>query len=55
MFAHVVMFRPPASLTDSDREALLEAMRRAFSNIAEIKRVRVGRRKLMGRGYESLT
>ncbi len=53
MFAHVVMFRPPASLAQSDREALLEAMRRAFSNIAEIKRVRVGRRKLIGRGYES--
>lgn len=53
MIAHVVMFRPPASLTDSDRDALLEAMRHAFSNIAAIKRVRVGRRTLLGRGYES--
>ena len=54
MIAHVVMFRPPATLTASDREALLDAMRHAFSNIPEIKRARVGRRKLIGRGYEAL-
>jgi len=54
MIAHVVMFRPPATLTASDREALLDAMRHAFSNIPEITRARVGRRKLIGRGYEAL-
>ena len=48
------MFRPPATLIEPDRDALLEAMRHAFSTIAAIKRVRVGRRKLIGRGYESL-
>jgi hypothetical protein len=54
VIAHVVMFRPPATLTEPDREALLDAMRHAFSNIPAIKRVRIGRRKLIGRGYEAL-
>lgn len=53
MIAHVVMFRPPATLSDAQREALLEAMRHAFSNIDGITRVRIGRRKLIGRGYEA--
>ena len=52
MVAHVVMFRPPADLPDSDREALLDAMRAAFTGIAEIRRVRIGKRLLIGRGYE---
>lgn len=54
MIAHVVMFRPPATLSLPDREALLEAMRHAFSHIGAIKRVRIGRRKLFGSRYESL-
>ena len=53
VIAHVVMFRPPATLTEPDREALLDAMRHAFSNIAEIRRVRIGKRLLIGRGYET--
>jgi len=54
MHAHVVMFRPPATLSDADREALLESMRVAFSNIDGIVRARIGRRTLIGRGYEAL-
>jgi hypothetical protein len=41
-------------LSAAGRESLLEAMRTAFTSIAEIRRVRVGKRILLGRGYESL-
>lgn len=54
MIAHVVMFRPPPHFMPSDREVLLDAMRHAFLTIAGITRVRIGRRKLMGRAYEAL-
>lgn len=53
MVAHVVLLRVKASLSDHDREALLESMRVAFTGIPEIKRVRIGRRILIGRGYET--
>jgi len=36
-----------------DREALLDAMEVAFTGIPEVRRVRIGRRLLIGRGYES--
>ena len=53
MIAHVVLFRPPAALSLADTEALLDAMRVAFTSIPEIRRVRIGRRSLIGRGYEN--
>jgi len=53
VIAHVVMFRPPATLTEADREALLDAMRTAFTGIAAIRRVRIGKRLLIDRGYET--
>jgi hypothetical protein len=51
--AHVVLLKPRASLSADDREALLDAMRVAFSGIPEIRRVRIGKRLLIGRGYEA--
>ena len=54
MIAHVVLFKPRPNLSDSEREALLDAMRVAFTNIAEIRRVRVGRRKVLGRAYDAM-
>ena len=54
MIAHVVLFKPRANLSHADREALLEAMRIAFTNISEIKRARVGRRRVLGRPYDAL-
>jgi len=51
--AHVVLLRVKASLSEAEREALLEAMRLAFTGIPEIRRVRIGRRILIGRGYEA--
>ena len=53
MVAHVVLLRVKASLSEPDREALLESMRVAFTGIPEIKRVRIGKRILIGRGYET--
>ena len=53
MVAHVVLLRIKSSLSGADREALLEAMRVAFTGIAEVKRVRIGKRILIGRGYET--
>ena len=53
MVAHVVLLKPRATMTDGDREALLDAMRVAFTGIPEIRRVRIGKRILLGRGYET--
>ena len=46
MVAHVVLLKPRATLSTDEREALLEAMRVAFTGIPEIKRVRIGKVKL---------
>jgi len=51
--AHFVLLRVKASLSEPDREALLESMRIAFTGIPAIKRVRIGKRILIGRGYET--
>ena len=53
MVAHVVLLKLRADLSSDDREALLESMRVAFTGIPEIKRVRIGKRILLGRGYET--
>ncbi len=53
MVAHVVLLKPRATLSAEDREALLDAMRDAFTGIAEVRRVRIGKRLLIGRGYET--
>ena len=53
MVSHVVLLKPRATLSTEQREALLESMRIAFDGIPEIKRVRVGKRILIGRGYET--
>lgn len=53
MVAHVVLLKPRATLTEGDLSALLDSMRVAFTGIPEIKRVRIGKRILLGRGYET--
>ena len=53
MVAHVVLLKLRATMSADDREALLEAMRVAFTGIPEVKRVRIGKRLLIGRGYET--
>ena len=53
MVSHVVLLKPRATLGSDEREALLDAVRVAFTGIPEIKRVRIGKRLLIGRGYET--
>jgi L-lysine 2,3-aminomutase len=54
MIAHIVLFSPKASLSAEEREHTLAALERACSDIPQIKRVRVGRRRLLGYAYDAL-
>ena len=53
MIAHVVLFKPRPDLSEGDRDSVLSAMRAAFTNIPEIRRARVGRRRILGRAYDT--
>lgn len=54
MIAHVVLFRPRADLAPEVIDALIAAFERALGGIDAIRRAHVGRRLLIGRGYEEL-
>ena len=54
MIAHIVLFRPRASLNRSDRDALIESFSRALAEIPSIRRTRLGRRITHGRAYEQM-
>jgi hypothetical protein len=54
VIAHLVLFRPKADLSTSDREALAGALTAAAKQIPSVRRVRVGRRVTHGRAYEQL-
>ncbi len=54
MIAHVVLFRPRGDLSPAARTALAGAFEAALREIPSIRRVRVGRRFLHGRAYETL-
>ena len=54
MIAHVVLFRPRATLTADQRQALANALRGAVEGIPQIKRATIGKRILLNRpGYET--
>ena len=54
MISHVVLFRPRATLSASEREALIAALQHAVSGIATIRRATIGKRVLLDRpGYET--
>jgi hypothetical protein len=54
MIAHIVLFRPKASLSDDERRALIAALEHAVSGIPSIRRTTIGRRVLLNRpGYET--
>jgi len=53
VIAHVVLFEPKATITDTDRESFLDAMKTAFQEIPTVARSLVGKRRLIGAGYES--
>lgn len=54
MISHVVLFSPKASMTVAQREAMVNALRRAVDGIPQIKRFTIGKRLLLNRpGYET--
>ena len=54
MIAHIVLFRPRATLSASERDALIAALQRAVSGIPTIRRATIGTRILLNRpGYET--
>jgi hypothetical protein len=54
MISHVVLFRPRATLTVAEREALVASLQAAVTGIPSIKRAAVGKRILLNRpGYET--
>lgn len=54
MIAHIVLFRPRATLTADERQTLVNALRGAVEGIPQIKRATIGRRILLNRpGYET--
>lgn len=54
MISHVVLFRPRATLSEAERDALIAALQHAIDGIPTIRRATIGRRILLGRpGYET--
>lgn len=53
MIAHIVLFRPAPDMTKEARELFVNALEAALSNIPEIRRARLGRRRLLGRTYDA--
>ena len=54
MIAHIVLFRPRATLAAEQRQALVNALRGAVEGIPQIKRATIGKRILLNRpGYET--
>jgi hypothetical protein len=53
VISHIVLFRPKPTLSQADRNALIDALQHAVSGIPSIKRVSLGKRILLDRsGYE---
>jgi hypothetical protein len=53
VIAHIVLLQPHADLTEQQRDAALATLRRAVADVAEIRRVQIGRRVKHGLpGYE---
>jgi Stress responsive A/B Barrel Domain len=53
MVTHVVLMKPRADLSASDRRELIAAFERATRDIPSVVAVRVGRRVKHGAGYEA--
>ena len=54
MVAHVVLFRPKADVSESDRQALFTALRVASTEIPSVRRFLIGSRVTHGATYEGL-
>lgn len=53
MIAHIVLFRPASGMAADEREQFVGALERALSNIPQIRRAQVGRRRVLGRVYDT--
>lgn len=51
---HLVLFRPRIDLSESARTTLEDALSTVLRDIPTIRRVRIGHRVSVGRGYEAL-
>lgn len=52
MIAHLVLFTPRPSLSPDERAALVGDLERALQAIPEIRRARIGRRRVLGYAYD---
>jgi hypothetical protein len=52
VIAHVVLFTPLSSLGPADRQGVIEALEAACRDIPQIRRARVGRRRVLGYNYD---
>ena len=54
MVLHVVLFRPKAGISESDRNAMVAALHAAANDIPSVRRFQVGTRITHGAAYEPL-
>jgi hypothetical protein len=54
MFLHIVLFRPKPGISESDRQAMLDALHVASTEIPSVKRFQIGVRITHGGAYETL-
>lgn len=52
MITHLVLFRPRTGLSTDERTELANVLRTALQTIPSIRRLRLGRRVMLGRVYE---
>ena len=52
MVSHLVLLKPRPDLSDAQRENLVAAFERALREIPSVRQARVGRRIVLGAGYE---
>lgn len=52
MFLHVVLFRPKPDVSESERQAMFEALSVAAKEIPSVRRFHIGARVTHGAGYE---
>lgn len=53
MIAHVVLFTPASTLGPAERDEVIRALEAACRDIPEIRRARVGKRRVLGYNYDA--
>jgi hypothetical protein len=54
VIAHVVLFRPRPTLSETERADFVAALDAALAGIPQIKRTTIGRRVVLGRQYDAM-